>query len=226
MIRAIAAAAIVLLAGPAWAQTPAPASEATPALPTDGMSFVELDLKVESASRTDENLGLLVAATATNPGDGDLLILLPEAHVVPPDSMEADCAPTSPRFPATPVLLITRSEVPGTQACDGSQRVPKADWMLSVMLLPAGKSAKIVLQLNEPVRWDGPLHAHLGLSYTTADRAAAREMRRAEKIGLGMVISGLEPGGRVVPPGEGGPAVRRAVELFDRRAVAPPIAID
>jgi len=223
--RLLVAALCLLWAGTAAAQGPPTTSE--PPGPAAGeVRPAELRLSVQSAARMGDKQGFLVSATAQNPGDVDLLLLLPEAHVVPPDSMEAACAPTSPRFPATPVLLITRDEPAGTELCGGSERVPKADWMLSVMRLPAGKSATLVLQVDEPVRWDGPLHAHLGISYTTADRAGERELKRTEKIGLGMMIAGLEPGGRVVPPGEGGPAVRRAVELFDRRAVAEPVPID
>ena len=41
-----------------------------------------------------------------------------------------------------------------------------------------------------------------------------------------MMITGLEPGGRIVAPGEGGPSVQRAVALFDRRVVAAPALVD
>jgi|GEM_PF-2891249 len=210
------ALATLLLAGTAIAQEAPPAD----------VPVADLDLEVQSAARMGEGQGVLVAATAHNPGDVDLLLLLSEAHVVPPDSMEAACAPDSPRFPTTPVVQLTRTEPAGAEVCEGSQRVPKADWMLSVMRLPAGKSATLVVQIDEPARWEGDLFAHLGVSYTTVDRAEPRELKRTEKIGLGMMITGLEPGGRVVPPGEGGPAVQRAVALFDRRAVAAPVRVD
>ncbi len=221
------AVASLLIASVAFAQgAPEDTVAPEPTITRGEVMASELKLDVVSAARMGDSEGVLVSATAHNPGDVDLLVLLSEAHVVPPDSMEAACAPASPRFPTTPVLQITRSGEPGAEACAGSQRVPKADWMLSVMRLPAGKSATLVLQVEERARWQGDLFAHLAVSYTTVDRAEAKELKRTEKIGLGMMIAGLEPGGRVVPIGEGGPAVQRAVELFDRRAVAPPVLID
>ena len=221
-----AALASLLIAGVAFAQSP------EGDLPTAGSELApavlpaELQLNVQSAARMGDRQGLLVSATAHNPGDVDLLLLLSEAHVVPPDSMEAECSLSSPRFSTTPVLQITRTEPAGTELCDGSQRVPKVDWMLSMMRLPVGKSATLVIQVEDPVRWQGDLFAHFAVSYTTVERALEKELRRTEKIGLGMMIAGLEPGGRVLSPGDGGPAVQRAVELFNQRAVASPVPID
>jgi hypothetical protein len=240
MRAALIAAIVILAAGTALAQDPEPTTADAPDAPDapdatdapdapdapDATMEAPLILKIQSAARMGQKEGVLVAVRAQNGGGKDLLLLLSEAHVVPPNSMEAACSPTSPRFPTIPVLQITRHEAAGGEECGGSQRVPKADWMLSVMRLPAGKSATIVFHVTEPAEWAGDLYAHLGISYTTADRATPAELKRTEQIGLGMMIVGLEPGGRVVAPGEGGPAIKRAVELFDRRDVADPVLID
>ena len=152
MIRGFVALAL-LLSTPAFAaEEPAEATVAAESTvePAPGELAEDLEIQIQSAARMGEKQGVLVALNAANRGRDDLLLLLSEAHVVPPDSMEAACSPLSPRFPTIPLLQITRSETPGTTPCDGSQRVPKADWVLSVMRLPVGKSATIVVQILEP----------------------------------------------------------------------------